>query len=164
MKRLNFGCGTDIRLGWHNVDIIKDKRLTKSFDFNKFPYPLKKDFYDYVFINAVIDCVDSPFKVLRELIKHCKNGAIIEIYCSYWNCKGAFNTLHHQRGFSEECFSYNLDASGFGQSKHSYLKTKLIELVPTKIGKMVPAFSRKFLSKILCGIIGQLHVKLEVTK
>lgn len=34
MKRLNFGCGSNIREGWDNVD-------RQDFDFNEFPYPIK---------------------------------------------------------------------------------------------------------------------------
>ncbi len=50
MKKLNFGCGHDIKRGWDNVDLQKDKRLTNSFDFNKLPYPIKSNTYDYIYI------------------------------------------------------------------------------------------------------------------
>lgn len=51
MKKLNFGCGHDIKRGWDNVDLQKDKRLTNSFDFNKLPYPIKSNTYDYIYEN-----------------------------------------------------------------------------------------------------------------
>ena len=54
-NKLNFGCGKDIRVGWDNVDILECKDIFKSFDFNKFPYPLKEDYYDYILMKQIIN-------------------------------------------------------------------------------------------------------------
>jgi len=74
MKKLNFGCGEDIRTGWDNVDIQKSQKVQKSFDFNKFPYPIKDDTYDYVWSRSVLEHLDEPDKVLHELWRICKRG------------------------------------------------------------------------------------------
>lgn len=107
MKKLNFGCGSDIKdekEGWDNVDIQKHPKITKSFDFNKFPYPLKDDYYDYVYICTVLENLDEPEKALLELHKKCKKDALIEIIAPYWNNKGVWNDLKSKRGFNKECF------------------------------------------------------------
>lgn len=63
------------------------------------------------------------------------------------------------RGFSEECFS---NKKQFGNSKSLGFKTIKLELVPTRIGKVIyPSFFRNSVAKILGGIIGQIHVYLE---
>ena len=46
MKKLNFGCGRKIKKKWDNCDVQKGAPI--SFDFNKFPYPLKSNTYDYI--------------------------------------------------------------------------------------------------------------------
>ena len=40
VKKLNFGCGRDIREGYVNADIARLDGVDKVFDFNKFPYPI----------------------------------------------------------------------------------------------------------------------------
>jgi len=156
MKKLNLGCGKDIKEGWDNFDL-------NDFDLNKFPYPLEKNYYDYVLLSSVIDYLENPFKSLVELGKHCKKGAIIEIYCAYWNCKGAYNTLWRSRGFSEDSFKYSLDVSGYNITGEHLFEVIELNSIPTKAGRFIyPGLLRKFIAKFLCGIIGQIHVKLKV--
>lgn len=79
MKKLNFGCGTKIKKGWINVDIQKNKKIDKSFDFNNFPYPLKSNSYDYILLDNVLEHLLYPDKTIYELCRMIKNGGIIEI-------------------------------------------------------------------------------------
>ncbi len=62
--KLNFGCGGDIRSEHLNVDVQKGNGIDKVFDFNKFPYPLKADQFDYVFINNVLEHLLFPDRCL----------------------------------------------------------------------------------------------------
>lgn len=71
MKKLNFGCGNDILDGWDNFD-------ESDFNFNKFPYLIEDNPYDYIFIQSVLDYLDSPYMVLKELKRICKK-------CNYRN-------------------------------------------------------------------------------
>ncbi len=48
MKKLNFECGDDIREGWDNYDIRESASM--NFDFNEFPYILKDNTYDLIFL------------------------------------------------------------------------------------------------------------------
>jgi len=110
-----------------------------------------------------LDYLNSPFETLKELKRICKNSAKIKIWCGYWNCKGSYNTLYHTRGFSEECFSGNKNQ--FGNSESLGFKTEKLELIPTKMGRLIyPKLLRNFLAKFIGGIIGQLHIELKVVK
>ena len=73
MKRLNFGCGPDIREGWDNIDVQKGKGITKSFNFDKFPYPIKDNTYDYILMKMVIEHLSKPDKSIEELWRITKN-------------------------------------------------------------------------------------------
>ena len=89
MRKLNFGCGTDLRMGkeWDNVDVQKGPKITKSFNFDKFPYPLKDNSYDYVYLRNVLEHLETPYNVIDELWRITKKGGIIEISVPHYTNK-----------------------------------------------------------------------------
>ncbi len=163
MKRLNFGCGKEIREGWDNVDIQKDPKITKSFDFNKFPYPLKKNVYDYVYSRSVLEHINDPEKVLEELWKICKPEAIIEIIVPYYNNKSAYVDIQHKHFFSDTSF-YLFVKEATRVNKKNMFEIAELTLVPTNIGKIIPYKLRGKLSLFIGGLISYVHVKLKVIK
>lgn len=163
MKKLNFGCGEDIRGGFDNVDIQKDKRIQKSFDFDKFPYPIKDNIYDYVWSRSVLEHLDRPEKALNELWRICKNKAIIEIIVPYYNNKSAVSGMEHRHFFSDTTFHLFVNEIGW-VNKEKKFKIKEMVLVPTIIGKFMPRILREKLSLFFGGIISYIHVQLEVIK
>ncbi len=164
MKKLNFGCGRDIRKGWDNVDIQKSKKLTKSFDANKFPYPLEDNTYDYVFLSGVIELLYEPDKCLYELWKKCKPNAIIEIVSAYYNNKGLCNDIQTKHFFTESTFKHFANENSTIDKQQKF-EIESISLPPTLLGKFIPtAWLRKKLSAFCGGIISQIHVRLKVCK
>lgn len=162
MKKLNFGCGTDIREGWDNVDIQEDSRLTKSFDFDRFPYPLKNNHYDYILMNQVIEHLLYPDRVLMELYKTCKNGTLIHIETPHYTNKGAFNDLQHFHFFNENAFKNFIDS----HTRINQRKFKIKELIitPTIVGIFIPRYLRNKLSLFINGLQSQIHCTYEVIK
>lgn len=163
MKKLNFGCGDKIWEDFDNVDIQKDAKITKSFDFNKFPYPIKDNTYDYVWSRSVLEHLEEPDKVLRELWRICKKGAIVEIIVPYYNNKSAFSDMQHKHFFSDTTFIVFAE-EGAVINKKGYYKIEQLELAPTIIGKFMPKKLREKLSLFVGGLISYVHVKLRVIK
>jgi len=163
MKKLNFGCGEDIREGYENVDIQKNLKIQKSFNFDKFPYPLKKDTYDYVWSRSVLEHLERPENALKELWKACKYNAIIEIIVPYYNNKSAFSDMQHRHFFSDTTFKIFVDEVCIVDKKKMF-EIKEIELVPTNIGKVFPKKLREKLSLFIGGMISYIHIKLRVLK
>lgn len=162
MNKLNFGCGKDIKEGWDNVDIQKNEKI-KSFDFNEFPYPLKKDHYELVYIDNVLEHLEKPRDVLYELWKHCKNNGIIHIIVPYYNNKGAYNDFTHLHYFSGHTF-IKFTEEPYNLSKNKKFKISSINLVPTKVGKFFPKKIREKLSLFIGGLISSVDVRLKVIK
>lgn len=163
MQKLNFGCGLDVRDGWDNVDCQKDKRLSKSFDFDVFPYPIKNDTYDYVLANQVLEHLDRPERVLEELHRICKNGAIIHIEVPYYNNRGAYADITHRHYFAGAAFV------NFAQEHRSINKKQMFDVIsarltPTGIGKFLPKKLREKLSLFVGGLIGKVVVEFRVKK
>jgi SAM-dependent methyltransferase len=163
MKKLNFGCGNNIRKGWENVDIQKGKNITKSFDFGKFPYPLKANDYDYIYIDNVLEHLLDPQAVLAELWKISKKDAIIEIIVPHYSNKGAYSDMEHVHYYNEICF-INFAERVLKFDKKKKFEVVELTLVPTKIGAYIPKKIREKLSLFLNGLISQIKIKYKVLK
>lgn len=163
MNKLNFGCGTKIIEGWDNVDIQKEKRIMKSFDFNKFPYPLKKNHYDFILINNVLEHLEKPEEVLYELWKSCKKNAEIQIIVPYYNNKGAYNDISHLHYFSDSTFK-NFVEEPCNLDKKVKFEVSDISLKPTKVGKLLPKKLREKMSLFIGGLISQIYVRLRAVR
>lgn len=163
IKRLNFGCGKEIRQGWDNVDIQKSSQLTKSFDFDKFPYPLEKNSYDYIFLSNVLEHLDKPDKVLNELWRIAKPKARIRIIVPHYTNKGAYNDLQHKHFFNEICFKNLVSQETFINKENKFELIRL-NLILSLIGKFMPKSLREKLSLFLNGLISTIDVELKVIK
>lgn len=165
MAKLNFGCGTEIKKGWDNVDIQKHSKINYSFDFDVFPYPLEDNYYEYILIHAVLENLLYPEKALNELWKKCKDGAVIEIICPYYNASWVYHDLKTRKGFNKNGFICLCNVQTSEIKKVKRFDLIYLEYLPTNLGKFIyPKWLREKLAVIFGGLISGVHVKLEVIK
>ncbi len=162
MKKLNFGCRMGLKEGYDNVD---NNRFgsKKKFDFNKFPYPIEENKYDYVYSNEMLEHLDEPDRVLEELWRICKPNAIIEIIVPYYNNKGAYSSMEHKHYFSDVTFKLFVEERKSKDDKVNF-EIESLKLVPTIAGKFFPNFLRNKLSLFIGGLIARIEVRLRVLK
>ena len=153
IKKLNFGCGVDLKKGWDNVD-------RKHFDFNVFPYPIEDNIYKKVYIRNVLEYLESPHKVLNEIHRICQNKAIVEIRTPHFSNKGAYNSLQHTHYWSDKAFYYYIKGHK-GMSSSNKFNLLSLKLVPTFYGKFFPEYIRE---KIMYFLISHIEITLEVKK
>jgi len=163
MKKLNFGCGSDIREGWDNADMQKGTNINYVFDFDKFPYPFPENYYDYVLMKSVIEHLIYPDRALLEIHKCCKNGATIKIITDHYSNKGAYNSLEHKSWFNENAFINFVEAHTLIIKREGF-KIKKLDITPTIIGKFFPKWIRNKLSLFINGLQSQIHIEYEVIK
>ncbi len=162
MKKLNFGCGEDIREGYDNVDIQESAPIV--IDFNKFPYPCGDNTYGYVWCKNVLEHLENPMKTLNELWRICKNKAEIEIIVPHYSNRSAYDSLDHRHYMSEIAFKYFEEERTY-IDKEKKLKVTFLKVFPSRIGKWIPSHRiREKLSLFINGIQSYIHVKLEVVK
>jgi len=168
MKKLNFGCGKQIKPkeeGWVNVDIQKGKKVDKSFNFEKFPYPFKANTFDYIFVDNVLEHLDNIPKVMDELWRICKNEAIIEIIVPYWNHSVAYNDPTHKHYFNTRAIEVLCDINSSYKIKNKEMFELLeIKRIPGNIKKKVPLPMLNFLDKFLHSIFIEINAKIKVRK
>ena len=106
MKKLNIGCGQDIRKGYVNLDSVKQKGTDVIHNLNKFPWPFKKNTFDEIYASHVLEHVDDLVKVMKEIHRISKNNAKIIIRGPHFSCGVSYRDPTHKRFFSYFTFEY----------------------------------------------------------
>lgn len=167
MRKLNFGCGKEIKKGWINADRQRGEKIDKSFDFNKFPYPFKDDTFDFILADNVLEHLEEPIKVLEELHRISKKGAIIKIIVPYYHCRGAYNDITHKHFFNEATFDNIINPNKHYtlENKEQKLKIKKLRLIPTRLGRLIYPKRARWLASLVFGeIFKEIEVELTVIK
>jgi len=115
MKKLNLGAGLDIKRGWDNQDYKKFKGINLVFNLEKFPYPIKKNMYEFILCNHIIEHIDNIFGMFNEIHRICKPRAIIKIEVPHYSTSFAFTQIDHKHYFGLD--SLNILEKGDFQNK-----------------------------------------------
>lgn len=91
MKRLNMGCGNDIRSGWVNADFVKKNGVDVVHNFNKTPYPFKDNTFDEIDCIEVLEHLNDTVTVIREIHRILKPGGKVKITVPYYLSVGAWS-------------------------------------------------------------------------
>jgi predicted SAM-dependent methyltransferase len=179
MKILDIGCGknkyrskrsNDIVIG---IDSVKLPGVDKVVNLEKFPWPFKKDEFDIVVSNHVLEHLSDLIRTMEEIHRISKPGAIVRANIPYFASSGAFQDPTHKRFFTYRTFEYFTEESGFNfytKARFKINKRKMTFMVTRpNISKMFdpfmnyfPRFYERFFSRILPA--EQLFVELVVLK
>lgn len=125
--KLNLGCGRKHRKGWVNVDNNEGNKPQIVHNLNKFPYPFKDDSVTYIVMDAVLEHLDDPIKVLEECHRILKPKCILEIQVPHYSSPQALTHPQHKHAFNIGCFNMFTKNS---QEKYTDCE---YEIVSTKI-------------------------------
>lgn len=166
IKKLNFGCGRDIKKGYLNVDLTNFPGVDKVFDFNKFPYPFTDNEFNEIYSDNVFEHLDDLTSVMKECHRILKPGGAIRIIVPYYNCYGAYNDVTHKHYFSHLSFEpFYKDKSRGNYFIQEEFELKELKLIPTRFGKLFLFDSiRRPLSFMIGQIIQTVDIKLIVKK
>jgi len=112
-KVLELGCGPK-KLWPHSVaiDINPRSKADVIHDLNVFPYPLADNEFDMVIAEHVIEHLDDVIKVMEEIHRVCKPGAIVYIEVPHFSSHHFFTDPTHKHAFSSRSFEYFIPAPG----------------------------------------------------
>ncbi len=85
-KKLNLGCGKEKKEGCVNVDINSGCEPDVVHNLDVFPYPFAESEFDEVYLDHVIEHLESPLAVLEELFRISKNDGRIILKCPHFSC------------------------------------------------------------------------------
>ena len=162
--KLNLGCGEDYRESnkeekWINLDCRENIKNNVKWDFNNFPYPFKSNSFDEVLLRRTLEHSKEPIKVLKELIRICKNKARIKIQVAHCFSLASYGDIQHHTFYTKYSFSErHLKEYGLEQ-----LKPIKVEFVfYNKYKKYIPF--KRFFNIYLNGIYDDVYYELEVNK
>jgi len=181
---INIGCGNQIfkstkDIQWMNLDCVALDGVDCILDLEQFPYSLKSDFFDYIYCHQTLEHLSDKVKVMNELYRISKNGAIIDIHVPYFSNCGAFCHAEHQSFFGYNTFDYWCNSSNeMCPDAHFRMISRKIEFSGTPRFPMqilnaiitplinISKFTALFYQRFFCWILPceNLIVKLEVKK
>lgn len=112
MKKLNLGCGTDIREDWVNLDIAALEGVDVIHDINKLPLPFENEEFDRILCNNILEHVEYV-PLLRELHRILKRGGVLEICVPHFTSQDNFIDPTHRKLFSYRTFEFFVVNSTF---------------------------------------------------
>ena len=133
-KKLNIGCGNDIKKDYVNLDFVKQKGVDKAWDLNKYPWPFKDNEFEEIYASHVLEHFPDLEKLLLEIKRIAKNKAKIVIRVPHFSCGVTYRDVTHKTFFSYFTFDY------YTKESKNYAKDK--KLIFLKIRKRKLNFTR----------------------
>src|SRR3989344_9103927 len=116
---LHLGCGFKKFPGSIGVDINPRSNADIVHDLNKFPYPFKKDRFELVLAEHILEHLDDITKVIKELHRISKNKAKIIIDTSHFSSVDSFTDPTHKHFFTSRTFDYFIPGTDLYKYKYS---------------------------------------------
>jgi SAM-dependent methyltransferase len=96
-KKLNFGSSGFNKPGYINVDIRESVKPDVLHDLNAFPYPFESNSIDKIEMTHVLEHLEKPFHVMREIHRILKPGGTVYIAVPHFS--RGFTHAEHEHGF-----------------------------------------------------------------
>lgn len=168
-KKLHLGCGNEIKSGFVNLDSINLPGVDVVHNLNIFPWPFKDNTFSHIFSISTLEHLDNLVKVMEEIHRVCKRGAVIEIRVPHFASLGAYKDPTHKIFFSYYTFDYfaeNFDYNFYTPVRFKIIERKIIYGGAFKmfqgVSNLFPKVHEIFLRKFLP--VQDLYFKLEVIK
>jgi len=164
MKKLNLGCGRDIKEGYINLDNVALNGVDVIWDLSSLPIKIfKENEFDEIYAKHVIEHFNNIIPIMNELYRISKNNAIIKIFVPFYNSEHAFRDPTHKSFFNYDTLDYF--------TKEYYLRyykeikcTFKIEKIDIIGFRLVPKSILRKLSKYLPNLVTELRFTLRVIK
>lgn len=105
LKKLNLGCGTDIRAGWINLDSADISGVDVVHDLGKLPLPFASNSFDEILCLDILEHLEY-IPVLKDLHRILMPGGKLRIRVPHFTSKNNFMDPTHKKLFSVNTFDY----------------------------------------------------------
>lgn len=105
VRRLNVGCGHDVRPGWINLDSVPLPGVDVVHDLDQLPLPFSDVSFDEIDCQDVLEHVDLV-PVLRDLHRILAKEGRLHVRAPHFTSFAAWADPTHRRAFSIASFSF----------------------------------------------------------
>ena len=165
--KLQFGCGRDKREGYLNCDISPEVHPDKIVDITK-KLPFKDNTVEEIIMNHVLEHIQKPIEVMREIHRICRDGAIVKIRVPYFSHESAFSMIDHYSFFTWTTFDL-LDENHVGHwqgvGNFKTIKKRLYWRKQLKIFEWVfgiHSIVTRIYQELFCWILPAIELKIEL--
>lgn len=123
LKVLDLGCGKKKRAGAIGVDFSDRHDADIIHNLNIFPYPLKDEEFDEIYLDNVLEHLDDPLRVMEEVHRISKLGGKVKVIVPYFRSVWAFIDPTHQHFFAVDSFAF-YDPDHVICQRYDYVKTR----------------------------------------
>jgi SAM-dependent methyltransferase len=104
-RRLNLGCGRDIRPGWVNLDRAALPGVDVVHDLERLPLPFADASFDEILAKDVLEHVDY-IPLLREICRLLRAGGRLDVQVPHFTSVDNYVDPTHRNRFSVRTFEY----------------------------------------------------------
>lgn len=109
LRRLNLGCGRDLREGWINLDAVALPGVDVVADLSKCaktPLPFEDDGIDEFLLSHLLEHIPEPLPLMAELYRIAKPGAKMQIRVPHGAHDDAWTDPTHVKPYFARSFGY----------------------------------------------------------
>jgi len=119
-KKLNIGCGRDVKTGWLNLDSAALPGVDVVYDIAKLPLPFPDEEFDEILAQDVLEHMNDYMPALRDLHRILKKDGTITIRLPHFTSKNNFIDPTHRRLFSVNTFDFFVKNTKFHKERGYY--------------------------------------------
>jgi len=105
-RRLNIGCGSDVRVGWTNLDRVQLVGVDVVADIDTEPLPFDDGSFDFVLAKDVLEHCSHPLQVIEEIHRVLTPGGVLHLQVPHFTSRGAYLDPTHVRSYSVGSFEF----------------------------------------------------------
>lgn len=128
-KKLNLGCGNDIKEGFVNLDITNLDGVDVVWDLNEVPLPFDDITFEYIECNDILEHIDLV-KIMPELHRILTTRGKITIRVPHFTSRFNYIDPTHINRFSIQTFEFFLKNSFF---KREYYNSFAFESISNRV-------------------------------
>jgi SAM-dependent methyltransferase len=175
-RRLNVGCGHDIRSGWVNLDVAALAGVDVVHDLDRTPWPFADASFDTIIMINVLEHLPDTVRIMEELHRISADRGRVTIRVPYWNSPDAITDPTHKADFNQHTFDFFDPTTRHGRERAYYSTARFFIRRRTYYARLVPGlpylpvtwsvfrWPMSLLATFLGGIIWVLEVELEAHK
>src|SRR3989442_11205244 len=119
-RRLNAGCGHDVRPGWVNLDASPLPGVDVVHDLEQLPWPFPANQFDEIHLINVLEHLTDTIRIMEELYRIAAAKASLVIRVPYWNSPDAISDPTHKAVFNEHTFDFFDPTTRYGRERSYY--------------------------------------------